>query len=285
MFVYDKIRLLSSVDYMELIVALPREDLKKECLKLDIIPSSSKARINGYISAIEVTGPSKDFFKLMDIYSAKLEKYRITYLEFAKDVMFSTQEEATASVDKIIHTHVKKYSGGNIITSKPGSSPDPSLFGGRTGYLGGKRFKYTVYPRLSKYNNKPCAHLEMRIQGSMEIYKKTGIKTISDLASPTVHHRLLKLLRTDLITVEINYLKLGLWLQGVKKRKIEGKERDLIIQRAVRFCEDNGISTPALLKDFFMKEKRRIKKKPGIKSERDIKFLQIRSYKVFLDPI
>ena len=49
------------------------------------------------------------------------------------------------------------------------------------GFSGSKRIKYVVYPRRSKYNDKPCVQSEWRLKSKHVIKTKTGIITTKNL--------------------------------------------------------------------------------------------------------
>jgi len=227
---YDKMRLNFNINKNELTKLFPRDDLKKESDQFLISKSSNKAQKFGLFSKIEMVAPSRKCLEIINKSIPPWVMVKISKLEIAQDIFFETEQEALLALYKLLQTIRKKYTSEHFIynqfyadESKKKSKINKSHFSPVTGYFGSKYFKYVIYARLSKINERPCIHAEWRIVGASQLKTKTGIASIHDL----ITFDLLKFFNEQdkrYISHEgIDLTKLGCWLLGWNKKKYLSK--------------------------------------------------------------
>jgi len=264
----------------------------------------------GYRSKVEVIAPTAEFLRLLSENEAALGRaYKISYMEIAHDVFCESPGDAELEADILFDNLRKKYSFGcvyeklNITKKERLKNISRGLFAFRTFYSSfekleekekeekGKkkkskkrdRFKYVIYARRSKMNNRYCTHREWRFTGSDMIRKKTRIMTVKDLCFFDIEKYFKGNEDKYLVKEEINLSALGRWLKGYDGRKALTKKQNLKIQLAARQYVGIRINTFSDLVLHFKSEKESIKKKCGVRSEREKRLMSLRSYERFRD--
>lgn len=319
-FYFDRIHIVSWCSKWTLEKQLPLSKMIAECKSLNIVKfdepdaklnktiknDSNKKLCLGYKSKLEVIAPTSKFLRLLSENEAALGRaYKISYAEIAHDVFCESAGEAELKADIVFDKLRKKYSFGRIyeklyITKKELiKNRSRGVFAFRTFYSSyekeekekeeeekekGKkrdRFKYVIYARHSKINDRHCTHREWRITGSGMIRKKAHILTVKDLCS----FDFVKFFREKesqyLIKEKINHLALGKWLKRYDGRKTLTKRQFMSVEIAARHYTLFRIDTYSDLVRHFKSEKELIKKKPSVRSEWEQRLMSLKSYERF----
>ncbi len=284
-------------DRVRINVKLPLELLKtyfpenKYGRQLSLRKPYAIARYHGYKSRIELLDPSAELILEISKVLAGIQ-VSISYIEITKDIICQSKFEASIKTKTLIETARKKHSPLPFIYDQKKSKAkgrinnDPALFSDKIGYFGSKRFKYVPYARLSKINNLPCIHAEWRITRAAVIKKKTGIKSIQDLATFDLVKYFEDTTARYIVHEAIDINKLGKWLTGLSRRKKFTKRQRMSIQlAAVHQLRTYDIDSHTDLVSLFIQQKAQIKNHRGQKNEYQRKVLAIKDYGKFRTPI
>lgn len=285
---FDKIRINSTQEDVALKNILPTDNLHKNSKFFRIRYPSSKAKMSRFKSSLEIVAPTKSFLQLILQHERHLKTYFISYLEIAKDTFCITKRDADSLCWERLKSIRKKYSKNHFIYDQRKKGPSKKrnnnheLFGEQTGYFGGEKFKYVIYPRISKITGMPCLHEELRIKGAQTIKNKTMTSSISDLMSFDIRSFFEDQYKHHIVYEGIDQQKLGKWLSGCTKIKNISRRKFISIGvNAAHFCEINYIYTYADLVKYLKMEKVKIKSRRGRRSSMDYKILSVKNYSMF----
>jgi len=263
--------------------------LTKEARHFEVRFASNPARKWGYRTALEITCPTTRFIDLLCEFDAELMHdngrriypYKISYIEFSRDIPCSSEREAETAMDRIAETLNKRWlSTSGRYDAFEGKTrnkyADRGLFGERTWYYGGPTFEYVMYPRYSKINLKPCVHSEWCITGAAALLVKTGIKTLRDLAAFDIEAFFEANQVKHLAYERINHLKHGKWLLGWRKIKLTEVEIRMAEMQSYLFCRDHKIKTPADFVRVYKEIKAELKNRRGPKKDFEERILRMR---------
>lgn len=278
--------------------------------RLKAMKTGSEKKLKaGYKSMVDVIAPTAEFLRLLSENEAALGKaYKISYVEITHDVFCESAGDAELKADILFDNLRKKYSFGYIYEGKLNKTKEElmkdrcrGLFASRTFYSSfekkeekekeeekekGKkrdRFKYVIYARRSKINDRHCTHREWRITGNGMIRKKAHILTVKDLCSFDFGKYFSEKESKYLVKEKINLLALGKCLKGYHGRKTLTKEQIMSVELAARHYIGFRIKTYSDLVLQFKSEKEQIKKKPGARSEWEQRLMSLSSYERFRD--
>ena len=292
-FIFDRIRINTRYPLAELKKLLPVSKIQDESYNLQIRVSSEAAQCVGFKSTINIVCPSPEALKLLDKHLTP-PLAMISYIEIARDTICETKDEAIAEFKKQ-STLRKKYTPKYFIydsyedyrRDRKKFHDDPTLFYNRTGYFGEQDFLHVLYPRLSKINHLPVFHTEWRIEGASLIRNKTGICSISDLLTFDFEKFFDDMDHMYIVHERIDSTKFGRWHLGWTRKKVLTPMQRMKAQLIGNLImNQKQIHCYADLVAYFMKEKERIKSKPGVRSRKDKRILAIRDYGKFrrVDP-
>ena len=211
-----------------------------------------------------MVGPNKNALEHLNQKLNDPTKYGIADIEIARDICFDSEGETETIVSNISKTIYKKWGIESKVfrqgiwvdrddelepSDNRANKFTKAKFGEETSYSGSKRIKYVVYPRRSKYNDKPCVHGEWRLKSKHVIKTKTGIETIEDLLKFNCEKQFEELSEKFITHRIINMTKLGKWLEGIDGRKrIFTKRQQMKIDLVAKtFCRAYKINTYAEL--------------------------------------
>jgi hypothetical protein len=233
---YDKIEILARQDMKCLESLLLLDGLNRESYLIKIIDGSERAKKWRYNSKIIVTVPTPTFFELL--YIDELSDCAIHYVEVALDIFFDSEYEAESACRSLQNHLRRKYCRTALNYDKCGSCEKISekakterLFGKVTIYLGGKKNKLAIYARPSKFNERPCIHIEFRIRGE-QVKKRTGIKSIADLIDFDPEDFFMREVK-QVVSECINERKFGMWILKSLGKINNGKRKEMRISLAV----------------------------------------------------
>jgi len=296
-FYFDRIYLLSRRSSREIMMDLPVDRFKQHCRAFEIVNTD---RDKGFHrSRIMVVAPTSGFLSLLLENEMLLgDDYKISYLEIAHDKFCESAGDAELKADILFYTVRKKYSFayiyvGKLIKTKKERLKDHKrgLFALRTfySYFEGEdsekhvRFKYIIYARRSKINDKYCVHKEWRIVSAGLIARKTRIKGINDLVCFDIKQFFGSMEAKYVVHEKIDYHRLGLWLSGTDgRRKLKTRRALMCVDiTAQHFVYHNCIETYSDLVLCLKQEKEMILSKPGPKSEYEKRFMALTDYEMF----
>lgn len=273
---FDKIRILFRQPVYELHNYLPYKKLKELSHSFYFGQSSKLALQAGYRSRIEISAPSKEALSLLSEINISMDDYKISYLEIARDEIYSTKEDAILKFDFLLNHIRKKYTYRYFIYKqiddysslhKMVASEDTSeMFSSRTGYWGADTFKFVVYPRISKMIGQPCIHSEWRMRGAYLIKEKTEISHIRHLVDFDCQRWFRDQEERFLSLEDIDHKRHGRFIQiKMKGSPFYDPSYDIMSQEEAShlFCNYLGIHTPSELRIFYKTIKEGLKKKVG----------------------
>jgi hypothetical protein len=288
-FIFDRIRINTTYPLDELKKILPVSKIKDEAYYFQIRASSEAAQCVGFKSTINIVCPSPEALTLLEKHLIPSSAI-ISGIEIARDAICETKEEAIEEFKnnwnlrkKFTHKHFiyDDYEDGRRDRRKL-HHEDDTLFYHRSAYFGERNFQYVIYPRLSKISYLSVFRGEWRIEGAARIREKTGIRSISDLLKFDFEKFFDDMDRQYIARERINRMKLGRWILGWTRKRILTKSQQQAVQLVYQqFINRKNIHSYADLVAYFMKEKERIKNKPGARSKRDRKILAVRDYGMF----
>ena len=298
-FYFDRLHILSRIQRQELIYHFPYDKLIAECRSLMIINTDFEKSL--YRSRMEVIAPTAEFLRALHENEALFgDGYKISKMEIAHDTFCENTSDAERKTNILFPTLRKKYSFSSIFNGNPNKPKKDrlkdrsrGLFAEKTFYSsfddkqGGRRsnFKYVLYARWSKINDKPCVHEEWRIAGAGLIARKTGIRDIGDLVRFDFRRFFDKQNAKYIVHESINYEALGLWLTGFDGRRVLTRRQWRGVQiRAQQFLlrakRDRETYSDLVL--LFKDEKKRISEKRGARSEWDKKVMALKDCRRFI---
>jgi len=292
---FDRIRINSKKTVEELESRIPFRYLRTVCKAFEIKSPYLAAKRHGFLSRLEMTAPSEAFLKSLFHYDSRITPYSISHLEIACDTYYPTERDAVSASVDLAETLRKKWSAKNFVYDRYKAHLEgeeikrrrhlsKGLLGDLTLYHGGKRFEYKGYARLSKINKRPCVHQEWKIQGATVIRQKTGIDAIGDLVAFKPDIFFADTEKRFIVHEDIDCFRIGKWLLGWgRRRKFTEDQIEYINMQGNLFCMENKIETSADLITFFRKERAKIKKKRGRRSDMDQRFLSAK-YHTFVTP-
>jgi len=292
-FIFDRIRINTTYPLDVLKKRLPVSKIKNEAYYFQVRVPSEAAQCAGFKSTINIVCPSSAALNLLDIHLDPSTAI-ISYIEITSDVMYESKQETVEEFKhhwnlrkKYTHKHFTYNVYDDDRRNRRKFDDDATLFYHQTAYFGGRNFQYVIYPRLSKINGLPVFHGEWRIEGAASIWEKTGIRSISDLLTFDFEKFFDDMDRRYIAHERIDKMKLGRWLKGwTRKKKLTPLQLMAVQLIGSQFMNHKQIHCYADLVAYFMKEKERIKNKPGARSKRDRRILAIRDYGMFrkVDP-
>ena len=295
-FYFDRIYILSRKERWELVRYLSDDKFIMECRSFKIIDTDSEQGV--YRSRIEVVAPTADFLQILHINEALLgSDYKISRIEIAHDTFCDSVGDAELKADNLFRTVRKKYSFGHIFEGNPDKTKKErlkdrsrGLFAERTFYSsldnekGGRwvRFRYVLYARRSKMNNRPCVHKEWRIAGAGLIARKAGIRGIDDLVRFDFKEFFDTIGGKYIVHESINHETLGKWLNGFDGRKALTQQEKHSVDLAVQhFLQSHKIETYSDLVLFFRDEMSSINEKRGVRSAWEKKVMALKDCRRF----
>jgi hypothetical protein len=272
LYFFDRVRFNVYFDRNHLLSVPELKDLNRRHV-VDVFDAYEKAKKRGYNTRIEVTAPTNEVLDVIEkaisecrmsvnkFRSLENEKfYSISMIEPTRDFIKDTESKANLLADRLMSVSGKKYTAKFIIYDAENDprinrkKNDPKLkeeiFSTRTGYWGNRNsFEYVVYGRRSKICKLPATHTELRILGSYNIKKRTGIKSISDMKNFDFQKFFEENDKKYLVYEAINYNAIGRWHLGIDgRRKLKGrvKKREAISIgiAGVLFCNCNKLDLP-----------------------------------------
>ncbi|MBI3605310.1 MAG: hypothetical protein HY202_04710 [Nitrospirae bacterium] len=194
--------------------------------------ASGIARKYRFDSKIEILAvKDKELFRILSQYEQDLLGYKISYLEIAGDTSCSGKDESIVASELLMKSAVKTYTSTGTLFDVARQSKkrisllrgkvDKEIFSGRTLYLGGKHFKFVIYPRQSKLTGSPSDHREFRIVGSSNIRLKTKISRIEDFLTFDVEKWFREREQKYIKLKRINHKKHGEFLLAPLRPKIK----------------------------------------------------------------
>jgi len=302
-FSFDKVRINTRLFMSQLRKLFPPSELETLCKTHRINKATSQASKGGFRSKIEVEAPQGKF---LEIVGERLdgEYYRISNVEIAMDIPCRHEFESMKQTDALIEIMTKRYTHAHFVydaEEHPQQSTDRKAaykegkYGEKTGYWGGKGFRFKIYPRISKITGLPCSHLEWTIQGASNIKAITGIYTIKDMLKFDMEKWFQGKFDKFIEFKEIDHLIHGRFVQNMKRGMkeacglldgIKGKlENPELASRL--FCMIERIYSAAGLKQFYKKEQKRIKRKKGNRTSWEERVSKLPDHKIqsFTRPI
>jgi hypothetical protein len=299
---FDYIRIITKEDRGSLVKSLPIIELKQNCHDFYIIRASEKAQKIGYKSTLVIVAPSpkaletllkcEEHLVYVPYFVGQREPYKISYLEIARDTPQRTEFEAERKILQLSKLQRMKWAKNNFVYNAYSGNrnewnwpqKDDELFSNRTWYYGGDKFKFAMYPRISKIMRLPCVHEEWRMVGASTIKKKTGITNIIDLIEADLN-LIFERLHGNYITYEkIDYERFGKWLLGLDgRRKFSEEQKSDVLMQGFLFCKTHEIESPADFVRVINEKKSEIKKWIGRKRFWQKRFLKVNPRK-FLMP-
>lgn len=290
---YDKIRINLKITPNKLIKLLPIDELKEESYYFLVSDSSDEARKFGLFATIDMVAPSRKCLEILDKQIPRATTTKISKLEITRDTFFETEQVAQAELNKLLPTIRKKYTSEHFIYDqanegekkrKNKSEINEKLFSPVTGYFGSNNFKYVIYARHSKIDDRPCVHAEWRITGASNLKRKTGIISIRDLTN----YDLIKFFdekdKRFIANESIDLTKLGRWILGwTRKKSFSEKALRRMGINGRLFCDAYEIDTYADLVSHFKVVKKKLQDKRGPKTSYQEKILLLSNYGVWRD--
>lgn len=284
---FDKIEILTRLEISHLESLLPMVELKTESKLFKLIEPMEAIKW-GYPSKIIATLPTPKFIDRLCI--EELNYCVIHYIEVALDIYYDSEHQAEYESRFLLKHLRKKYCRVPLIYDFQDSTQKTStkakkekLFSNVTGYFGGKNNKLAIYARPSKFNEKPCIHVEFRIRGE-QINKKTGIKYITDLLSFEPEQYFMSEVQSVVFECIDNY-KLGKWILDALGIFNNGKRKDMRISlAAASFLSIYEIKTITDLINYFKNTKKVIKSHRGARDRWQKKVLALKNCNHFLSP-
>jgi len=263
----DKIHIYLEIDYQELTLLMPLDELKNESHFLIIkgIDLFFKMR-----SLIIATAPTDKFFKILDK-SCEGISHHITYLEIAKETECENVCQAEIKRRDLRDKTYMKYARRSIDKKSDFENPkyrlskDRSLIGEETNYNFTKRCKQATYVRSSKITNTPCLHEEWRLISACRIKELTGITAISDILTTKLEltHKAIEDKYVKHFN-DVNWNRIGITLLGWDKKKTFTKREDMRHQLyTTTWLTAHGITCYAVFASKVKEFAKNINKKPG----------------------
>ena len=294
LFSIDRVRVNMYKPKEKLKHILPLRKLNKLSKKCHLKYSSKKARISGFASCIEIINPKREALILLAKYESKMGKYKISYIEITRDFLCKNKEEVIDLFNIFFLFCKKSYTHRVFVYDalkhdrSDNRAKDPNKFHDKTIYLGSKYyFELVIYPRINDEIDIPGLRTEWKIHRASNIKRKTGIESISDLIDFDFDMFFLKQ-DNGLKLLEINDGKFGRWLNkipskpntAIYKAQAIGLITDSATNAGSSLRQSHGIKTTAKLIDFLKKERKRINKKRGKRSDWDSAILKLTPYKI-----
>lgn len=273
---FDRIRFNVFFNRNHLLSIPELRELNRKHL-VDVFDAYKAAQKRGYNSRIEITAPTNATLDIIekairDCYMSvpRFAGFKsinpfmiISKIEIVRDFIVDKESEANLLADRLMSMTGKKYTSSFKIydaendtrknDKKTNSRLKEKIFSTRTGYWGNqKRFEYVVYGRKSKINNLPSAHTEWRIIGVNNIWKKTGIKIITDMKKFDFKKFFEENDKKYLVYKTIDHAALGRWVKGVDGRRKSNKRAKYHGIAGLHFCRHRKLKVPC--KDLCVKD-------------------------------
>lgn len=206
-------------------------ELEKYC-NTALITTTTKtvSAKTGYRSRLELTVPRGQAFQLLER-SLKNVAHKISYIEIARDRLFSTEMIAESKANALMESTHKLYSKKCFIFDLYKSTKfvlrKHGIFSSKTGYFGENSFRYVIYARHSKLMQlpSPCLHDEFRIQSAARIRNMLSINSITDMLNVDEKANFLKLKKKFIRFEELDHEAHGRFRQGMRKGTSSGVMR------------------------------------------------------------
>jgi hypothetical protein len=297
---YDKICINLKVTKENIEHILPLKELNSHSARCHLDYASEEAQKFGYQSRLEIEQPEMEVFlllakyeKFMSKHEEPKSKYKISYIEIARDSLCSSKKESLVYCDFILKHLRRRYSREQFVFDSENSKEliiSETKYSGKTLYCGSKqsKSKLIMYPRMSKKVDEPCVHFEHRLRGASNIKKKTGISALDDLINFDFEQFFTQQKEKYITYEKIDYERLGRWVNNISLREnvinTFGKCRKFVYNEAERvanlFCRAEGIKTASDLRKFFKDSQKRIKAKLGRRSCWENKVLKLTPYRI-----
>jgi disulfide oxidoreductase YuzD len=170
---FDRVRFISGKTVKELRAIIPEQKLLYHCIpdKTSIVNAhiDPTGRAWGYKTKVEASACTDSFMQIINGY----EVGQLSHLQIARDIIFSTMEEANSFMEWFEKNVSRRY-------SRKSFKWETTLYLGK--YKGERAENYIrCYPRESKMNGMPCFHSEFVLEGSTAIKRALKIKSFNDL--------------------------------------------------------------------------------------------------------
>jgi len=297
-FYFDRIYILST-RVIQKLFRFYKSEFTSQCRSIRLI-DLKKETDTFYNARMEVIAPTAKFLCLLQENEVVLGRYyKISGIEIAHDEFCESASDSEVKTNTLFSSIKKRYSYGYIYESwelKPKKERikdrERGLFGHRTFYSSyenkkdGKfvRFRYILYPRYSKMNNKPCIHEEWRISGAALIARKSGIKCIEDLVRFDFKGFFDANKEKYIVHESLDRDAVGRLVMGYDGRKVLNRRHKMSVGVAAQHFLERGESDIKTWSDFvrFIRDRQsQIKCKRGIRTALEEKILSLKDFRRF----
>lgn len=294
-FNFDQIAVHSDQPYRRLRSLKRTRRLQERCPTFRILPA--RQNTVGYRSVILFVPPDdRVFWSKLARYSAVLGSYAVTSCEPAFDFASENEQQAVEHTLGIARC-VRKlwHSRSRVVVQTPDCRDKPTppdRIPGPSAYFESDKARtgLVVYSRYRKTRDgwdpeQPLARLEFVLHGSRNVTRKTGIRTLDDLASfdPAEFQR--RWLRFE----EPDKERLSAWLGQPFDQWVQREAEKLHLAPQTRLTEKWRdefelclfvASCSASVRAAFRTERRRLRKKPGRRTRQEERIEQLTRYRV-----